>query len=449
MIFVIIWGLYYNIALFLSFETVYPEKTGITGTGEVISIKEEKEYYDKYIVKVKKIENIHNSKNTKLIIYVNKYNEFDLGDVVQFKGEFSKGSVSRNYRGFNYRTYLKQSKIHGTVMIESINRTGKDVDLLILINQMKQKAYNKIEELYKYNCVGFLKGILLGNSNELDNDVKEDFKDSNISHILAISGMHVSYVIFGIDTVLNKIINSKRVRDIIKICILIFFAIITGLTASCVRACIMTSMIILSSIVYRKNNFYISMLTALIIIVVYNPYNLFNVGMWLSFAGALSIFVFNKFFQTIIKLKFKNIKPIFRKIIDICILSISAQILITPIMLYSFSTISLTFFISNALIYYLIGPILILGYISVFIGFVFLKLGNIISFFETNLINVLIQIADICGKIPFSKIHLPTPNLVIILLYYFVVFLILKYVNKHRFIVFRIILRKRLFKKIY
>ena len=415
---------------------------------EIISIKEEKQYYDKYIVKVKE-SNIHKSENTKLIIYVKKQNEFSLGDIVYFKGDFSKGSASRNYRGFNYRNYLKQSKIYGIVKVESINKIDETIDLFILINKVRQMAYNKIEELYDGNSVGFLKGILLGYTGDIDDNIKENFNDSNISHILAISGIHVSYIIFGIDIILKKLIYSKRSKDIIKICILVFFAVITGLSASCVRACIMCSMIIIGSMANRKNNFYISMSISLTIILIYNPYNLNNVGMWLSFAGTLSIYIFNKFLTSIIKLKFKKINIVTRQLLNICILSISANILIIPIILYSFSTISLTFFVSNTLIHYLTGPIMAIGYISVFTGFISFKLGKFLSIFEMFLINIFIKIAKICSYIPFSKIYLKTPNLITILAYYLIIFLIVRCVNKNKLAFFRLVLRKRVFKRIH
>ena len=75
-----------------------------------------------------------------------------------------------------------------------------------------------------------------------------------MSHVLAISGMHISYVVIGIQAVLNKLINNKKLKNYIVILILVFFAIITGASSSCVRACIMSTMLLISQNFYRKNN---------------------------------------------------------------------------------------------------------------------------------------------------------------------------------------------------
>lgn len=98
-----------------------------------------------------------------------------------------------------------------------------------------------------------------------------------MSHVLAISGMHVSYVIIGVQFILDKFINDRKLKNYIIIFILAFFVIITGGAPSCMRACIMSGMLLLSQNFYRKNNFYITILFAFIILIFINPYNIFAV----------------------------------------------------------------------------------------------------------------------------------------------------------------------------
>lgn len=259
-----------------------------------------------------------------------------------------------------------------------------------------------------------------------------------MSHVLAISGMHISYVVIGIQAILNKLINNKKLKNYILILILAFFAIITGASSSCVRACIMSAMLLISQNFYRKNNFYVTVLITFMILLFMNPYNIFAVGMWLSFGGTLGIVLFQKFFKRFLECKFKIKSKLFNSFLDIVLVSVSAQILILPIMIYCFNSVSLTFFISNLLIYFLVGPILALGYISLIIGMLILPVGNFIAILENFLIFLIFKIAEICSKIPFSKILVVTPNFWMMFFYYVVIsgIIFLFHTKKYKFLRF-------------
>lgn len=198
-----------------------------------------------------------------------------------------------------------------------------------------------------------------------------------MSHVLAISGMHVSYVIIGVQVILDKLVNSRKTKNYIIILILAFFVLITGGAPSCMRACIMSGMLLVSQNFYRKNNFYITIFFTFCVLLFINPFNIFAVGMWLSFGGTLGIVLFHNFLKRMIECKFKIKSKLAKSFLGVFLVSFAAQILIVPIMIYCFNTISLTFFVSNLLIYFLIGPILALGYMSVILGMFFRPIRSI------------------------------------------------------------------------
>ena len=369
-IILICWGLYFNIALIFSFEKIYPENEEISGVAKIISKKNEKEKSNAYEVKILE-SNIEKSKNTKIIVYTKKNIELKYGDIICIEGKFSKGDVARNYKGFNYRNYLKQNKIYGSMYLKEVKIIGHKESIVEKIYVLKDKLYYGLEKMYDETSSAFLKGILLGDSGDINDEIKENFRNSSMSHVLAISGMHVSYVILGMQGVLDKILNSRKMKNNIIIAILIFFSIITGGAASCIRACIMSGMLLISQNFYRKNNFYVSFLLTFIILIFINPFNIFSVGMWLSFGGTLGIVLFHKFLKRWIECKFHIKSKTVKSFLEVFLVSFSAQIMILPIMVYCFNTISLTFFISNLLIYFLIGPILALGYVSLILGLCF------------------------------------------------------------------------------
>lgn len=366
-IILICWGLYSNIALVFSFDKIYPEKAELTAIAKVVSKKTEKTRSNSYTVKI--IEsNITNTSNTKIIIYTSSNCDLQYGDIIQISGEFSKGDLARNYKGFSYRNYLKQSKIYGTLYAKDTKVLGHKSSFMEKIYNLKKRLYKVLDNLYKEDSKAFLQGILLGDSDNLDDEIKENFKNSSMSHVLAISGMHVSYIIIGVQIILDKLINSRKLKNYMIIAILGFFVLITGAAPSCIRACIMNGMLLLSQNFYRKNNFYVTIAFTFIVLLFINPFNIFSVGMWLSFCGTIGIVLFHKFLRRFIECKFKIKSKFLKSFLDVLFVSFSAQILIIPIMVYFFNTVSVTFFISNLMIYFLIGPILALGYISLMIG---------------------------------------------------------------------------------
>ena len=262
--------------------------------------------------------------------------------------------------------------------------------------------------------------------------------------MLAISGMHVAYVIIGVQVILDKLINSRKLKNYIIILILGFFVIITGGSPSCMRACIMSAMLLLSQNFYRKNNFYVTIVFTFLILLLINPYNIFAVGMWLSFGGTLGIVLFHRFLKRFIECKFKIKSKFTKSFLEIFLVSFAAQILIVPIMIYCFNTISFTFFISNLMIYFLIGPILAFGYISLILGIFIPAIGKFLAIFEEFLIQIIFKIAEICSKLPFSKILLPTPDFLGILIYYIIIGFIIYLFQTHKFKFLRTILSDKI-----
>lgn len=419
LIIIIGWGLYFDIALTFSFDKRYSEKADLVAVAEVVSYKIEKEKSNSYIVKILE-SNLEKTQKTKMIVYTDKSCNLIYGDIIQISGTFSKGAKRRNYKGFSYRDYLKQSKIYGSVYVKNPQVLGHKKGVFEKIFTLKIKLYEVLDSLYKENENAFLKGILLGDSSDLEDEIKDNFKHSSMSHVLAISGMHVSYVMIGVQLILDKVLNSRKLKNYMMIGILGFFVMVTGMAPSCLRACIMSVMLLLSQNFYRKNNFYVTILFTFLLLLLINPYNIFSVGMWLSFGGTLGIVLFHKFLKRFIECKFKIKSKFLKSFLGVFLVSFSAQILILPIMIYCFNTISFTFFVSNLLIYFLVGPLLALGYMSLILGAILLPIGKFLAIFEQFLILILFKIAQICSMLPFSKIYVATPDFWQIILYYIV-----------------------------
>ena len=272
----------------------------------------------------------------------------------------------------------------------------------IILDRIKNNIENTNSQI--------LNAVLVGDKTSLEKEIKDSFRISNLSHMLAISGAHFGFIIIFC-TFLVKRLKFKRLGQIITIFLIVFFMTLTGMTPSVVRAGIMALISILSSILKRKTDIYTSLAIALFIQIINNPYVIFDVGLQLSFGGVLGIALFTKPIEE----KLNRIKEL--KINSALAVTLGANIIIMPIMMYQFSTISLTFVISNLLAGSLLGAIMILGFVSIILNIkpLYFVLNLLVSLFS--------KIADICSKLPLSLIYIKTPSLIQIFLIYLIIFL--------------------------
>lgn len=397
-------------------EIYKDDKNIISATAVVIKGPSEGEYNYKYTVKAR----TGKYKNKKFIVYINKKNKklLEYGDLIEIKGEYSAPEVARNYKGFDYSQYLKTLNIYGTIKVEESKIINKNQlsPILISINNIKEKMIDNANRNMPKRTANLLLGILIGERDNIQEDIIESFRTANLSHILAVSGAHTSYIILGITYLISKSKTPKRIGYIITIINLLIFIIITGASYSVVRACIMAIVVIGAKICYRKENFFTSICISLIIILIQNPFAINDIGLKLSFMGTAGIVIFNKSITNFfIKLKIKQ------KIAEALSVTFSAQLMIMPITILNFNTISLTFFISNILASPLLGIIIIFGFISIFISSILNPISKILFLILNIFLELLILVSKVTEKIPGSSILVKTPNILFAIVYYILI----------------------------
>ncbi len=396
------------------YENTYQDRENLELVGIIVSSKIEKEYYNLYQIKVL------NSKTYNLYIQVSKdKNELDYGDKVKLQGEYNKPSKRRNYGGYDDSQYLKTLKIAGRIKVNKIEIIDKKQinKVLICINNIKLEINKKIEENMKPEKAVILKGLLLGETQDISNETKEKFQISNISHVLAISGMHISYIILGVEILFKKSIGKRKTRVIIII-VLLFYTLLTGFSPSIVRASLMSIIVIGSKIIYRKSDIANSIALPLFITLLYNPFLILHVGLQLSYLGTIGIILFREVMLKIIE-KFRLNK----KMAEILSVTLSAQIMIIPVICFHFNSLGIYFLITNLLVSIIIGPIIILGFLYILLLFVCYPIATLLS----SIIEIGIELLNIISKfseLPFAKIYIPTFSVLIIILYWIFILII-------------------------
>lgn len=283
------------------------------------------------------------------------------------------------------------------------------------------KEKNKIN--YSSKTSAYLDAIILGDKTNLEKETKEQFSEAGLSHILAISGMHVGIIILLSNTLLKIIIKRQKAKYIILLIINIIYGLIVIQSSSVIRAIIMANLHIISKLVNKKDNFLVNISIASLVLLIINPYNLIDAGFKLSFVACIGIVIV---LPKILKIEIKN--KLIKYIYSSLIVTISANILIFPIIIDSFKKISLSMFFISIIITPFLYIIEVLGLITIFMP------QSCIILIKPILESTILAF-DYISKINFLTIYIKVPNIITIIIYYLVILIYLirpkrKFVNK-------------------
>lgn len=386
-----------------NFNNKYKDTNKIEAIVKVKSNIKESEYSKSFTGKLVKNYSSENITNTKLNIKFNSNIQLNKGDIVKLIGEYEDTNYYKNEGNFNYRNYLKKDNIYGNLKVSKIEIVKKNNNI---INNLNIKIKEKIKNNYSNQTANFIETIILGDKTNLSDIVKEEFSNSGLSHLLAISGMHIAIIILISNAILDHIIKNYKIKNILLLIIIIIYATIINLSSSSARAIIMAILHIISKLIYKKDNFLVNISLASLILLIINPYNLIDSGFQLSFIASLGIVII---LPKIEKLELKN--KILKYIYVSLLVSISANILILPIIINTFKKISLSMF----LIQIIITPIL---YIIEILGLATIVIPSQLVFVIKPILEISVSIFNYISQINFFTIYTKVPNPIITTIYY-------------------------------
>ena len=337
---------------------------------------------------------------------------YSFGDKVYIKGEISVPNNNTIPNNFNYKDYLYHKYIYYIIKIDKIKMISKNDNIFLNI---KNSIYKRIDTI-KYN--DYLYAFILGKSYYIDSEVLNNYKINGITHLFALSGLHVSMFSSIILFILKKIKLNEKLSYFITSLFLIFFAFIASFTPSIVRSVLF---FILSSInnvyyLYIKPKYLLYIVFSILIFI--NPFYIYDTGFILSFCISFFILLFNE------KNKINN------NLLSILVISILSTLSSLPIIINMSYEINILGFINNLFfipyVTYIVFP---LSIIVVFIS----KLSFILNF----LIIIMEYISKVSSNILNVKLIFPKMSLFLIIIYYVLLILIVKKINlKKIFIIY-------------
>jgi len=294
--------------------------------------------------------------------------EIGFGKKIEIHGMLESFPFQRNPGEFDYGKYLALNDIQGVVTVKGLDhvRIGMEKDgysFQALTYSVQKALYHIIDHLHSPRHAGFLKGIIFGYRADIPSDVKQSFLDTGTIHILAVSGSNVAFVAFIFFSILGFFRLPRKAAGVIAILGLIAYMLITGSSASVVRATIMAIVFLCGTFFERKADLYNSISVAALVLLFWNTNTLFDVGFQLSFAAVISLVFFYPRLESLIKKipeRLKKIKGV-DAVLKVFAVSLAAQLGTVPFTAYYFSRISIVSLIANI-------PVVPISGLNTFIG---------------------------------------------------------------------------------
>ncbi|NDI33766.1 DNA internalization-related competence protein ComEC/Rec2 [Chengkuizengella sediminis] len=347
------------------------------------------------------------------------------GDSIVLIGVLKEPSVARNFGAFDYRKYLYYQHIHWILSakgLDNVQVTPVSFQFtlsyfLSWTDKIRDFLANQSTLIFSESHQGFMLSLLLGLRNEFDPVEFEQFSQIGLTHILAISGLHVAVFLTCCMYVLKLLGFTKEKQIYCCMCIIPFYILITGAAPSVVRAGLMAMFGLYALKKGRSKDVLNFVGFAVLIMLIWNPYYLVNVSFQLSVIVTLLLILLVPMISKLI--------PISSTLLNGTLsVTITAQLASFPLTIFYFNQFSLLSWLANLLLVPIVSIIILpLGLAALILSLIYTKIGLLITYVIEICIDILFWFVHSMNT--YSKFNTiwASPTIEFIFLYYIVLWM--------------------------
>ena len=336
--------------------------------------------------------------NIGIYLTVDKRGEFAAGDVVT--GEMTLHIPLENKSGAHaFSNYLASRGVFLQASCKDVRITGRyEEGIMGKIYSMRRYSNELGRRYFSGDSRALFNAMVLGDKSLISDKLYDSLQGSGLNHIAVVSGMHLSVIIAFMIYIIRKFTGKGRFGFFLAITIAVFITLITGAGASIVRALIMCSVYYLSRILYREKDGATSLFCTIWIMIIINPYIIFNTGFALSVVAVLGLILYSTKFIVL----FERFVP--KLVAEAISFTLAAQLALTPLIVYYFAVITPYAPFSNILAVPLSSIYVILGMFLVPLSFI-KPIGAVLTPIMEIFAEGIIRLCESISNLPYALIE--------------------------------------------
>ena len=342
---------------------------------------------------------------SKFILYTDPEIQIHIGNAIRAAGELSFFQNARNPGNFDQKLYYQRQDIHGSAWAKEVEVVDDSIwKIRDWLSECRSQWKKALIQAMGEKDGNVLSAMLLGEKSEMDPDTKELYQVSGIGHILAISGLHLSFIGIGAYRIFRRMTGSYTAGGIAGILLLVLYVMMIGVTISAVRALVMFLFRVGADMAGRHYDPPTALAAAAAAVLLWRPLSLYDGGFWLSFGAVFAMII---------------VLPIFKGLpVQGFWASVSINLTILPVMLFYFFEFPPYSLLLNLFVIPLMSAMLLLG----LLGSAAYAAGIPIAVFGLRICKVILWLYEKCCEIgmgiPGARMIAGKPRLWQIAAYY-------------------------------
>lgn len=378
-------------------------------------------------------------KESDLFAGCNLYNDVDIdlselssilyGRKISCTGSFEAFDGELNPGQFDADAYYKNEGYTGILDAKDIRLVKEEESFSpdIYLHRLNLAISDKYKKILGDKNAGSLSAMVLGDKRGLDEEIKELYQENSISHLLSISGLHISLLGGAVFLFLRRLKVSFSFPLITSSIILIIYGAFTGFSVSTSRAIVMMSVLFISFVIGKSYDLPSGLALAALILIVINHRAIYQSGFLLSFFAVIGIFYIMPELLYIFKVDIYHKKGIIKGLhllLASIISSISILLATLPIILNNFYEVSLTGIILNIIVIPLMSLVVITGLLGGFVALVSETMGSFLLGITHYILNLYTLFCRLGDRLTFLRLIIGKPDKWQIVLYYLILVIV-------------------------
>lgn len=357
-----------------------------------------------------------------ILIYDDSLKEIKIGEYVYLRGNLEQFERARNPGNFDQSLFYAKKGIYGFVWSEEIIRiTGKENKIKETLYQWKQKWKTLILENMSEEHGGILSAILLSEKSEMEEEIKELYQKNGISHILAISGLHISFIGLGIYQILRKAGISYGMAGILSCLILTGYVMMIGDSVSVIRAYVMLLFRIGADMSGRVYDMLTALTFSAAVTILKQPLYLMDAGFYMSYGAIVGILLIKPELERLFPFKWRVVKSLMP--------GIAIHLTLYPVLLWFYYEISTYSFLWNLLVIPLMSWVMGLGVLGSLLCGINRSVGKLILLPVELILRLYGILCETGSNMPMTSVVFGKPDGWKLVLYYIVLVLLISYIH--------------------